>query len=313
MSDTPRILLAVSGGIDSMYLANSASRLWPGAEFALAHCNFCLRGDESDGDEAFVRDWCNSHGIKCFVKKFDTLEYSGSKGISIEMAARELRYSWFRELMNKEGFDSIAVAHNACDNAETLMLNLLRGTGSKGLRGMSSSGNILRPLLGMPREKIRKEMIANGWTWREDSSNAENDYKRNKIRNLVFPVFAQINPSFLRTLETDMEHFRQVDDIAEDYYLSAREKVLKCGASGIETIIVDRLLELKHWKYVLFRILDRYEFSEQTLEKMIALLGKYKDEPRGTVTLGGKKFESPSYVVKASKGGRLTIYSIEEI
>ena len=141
-----KVLLAVSGGIDSMYMLHRAPDLFPGASLAVAHCNFRLRGAESDGDEAFVREECEKAGLTLFVKRFDTSAHASANGISIEMAARELRYAWFRELCREHGFDAVATAHNANDNAETLILNLLRGTGTKGLRGIPDHGSIVRPL-----------------------------------------------------------------------------------------------------------------------------------------------------------------------
>ncbi len=207
------LLLAVSGGIDSMCLCEKV-RL-EGGPFAIAHCNFGLRAEESDADEAFVRKRSEEYGVKCHVKRFDTKTYADKNGISIEMAARELRYRWFGELCSAEGYEAVAVAHNANDNAETLILNLLRGTGLKGVTGMKEEGflpvpeyshiPLRRPLLKMTREEILAFMEERGLPWREDSTNAENDYKRNKIRNLVFPVFKEINPSFVRTLNKDME------------------------------------------------------------------------------------------------------------
>ena len=125
-----------------MYMLHRAPELFPGASFAVAHCNFRLRGEESDGDEAFVRKACEELGIECLVRRFDTLGYASRNGVSVEMAARELRYAWFGELCRERGFDALATAHNAGDNAETLILNLLRGTGTKGLRGIPSSGVI---------------------------------------------------------------------------------------------------------------------------------------------------------------------------
>ncbi|MBR4735399.1 MAG: tRNA lysidine(34) synthetase TilS [Bacteroidales bacterium] len=207
------LLVAVSGGIDSMCLAEKV-RL-EGGPFAIAHCNFCLRGSDSDGDEAFVKAWASSYGITCHVKSFDTLDYATAEGISVEMAARRLRYHWFGELCREHGYSGVAVAHNANDNAETLILNLLRGTGVRGLLGMKVSGFIpdpdfadiplLRPLLGMTREDIEAFAAEHGLSWREDRTNSENDYKRNKIRNLVFPVFREINPRFVEVLNRDME------------------------------------------------------------------------------------------------------------
>ena len=331
-----RILLAVSGGIDSMYLANRAPELFPGASFAVAHCNFRLRGAESDSDETFVREWCSEHGMEFFVTSFDTAEYAAREGISIEMAARDLRYAWFARICREKGFDALSTAHNANDNAETLMLNLLRGTGSRGARGMvsesvlpcplagsdrrepggvtgaepplkeSSSVKLLRPLLGTSREEIEKWMTGHGLQWHEDRTNAESEYKRNKIRNCVFPLFKEINPSFIQTLGADMRRFAQVDDIAEDYYQEALGKGIYNAAEG--SISVPALLALKHWKYVLWRLLEGCGFSQQTFEKLVELLQRYKTGPMGTVTLSGKTFQSHTHSIVAV-GRRLRIVS----
>ena len=211
------LLVAVSGGIDSMCLAEKL-RL-SGEAFAVAHCNFRLRGADSDADEAFVRDWAQGHGIAIHIKAFDTKAFAAAEGISVEMAARRLRYHWFGELCREHGYTAVAVAHNANDNAETLLLNLLRGTGLKGLTGMKAEGflpdpafgdiPLLRPLLGLTREEITAFATEHSLPWREDRTNAENDYKRNKIRNLVFPVFREINPRFIETLNRDMERFAE--------------------------------------------------------------------------------------------------------
>ncbi|MBQ3873719.1 MAG: tRNA lysidine(34) synthetase TilS [Bacteroidales bacterium] len=211
------LLVAVSGGIDSMCLAEKV-RL-EGGPFAIAHCNFHLRGEESDADEAFVRGWASKYGIECHVRHFDTLGHAASEKISTEMAARQLRYRWFGELCKEHGYEAVAVAHNANDNAETLILNLLRGTGLKGIIGMKKEGFIpdpdyadiplRRPLLDMTREDIEAFAKEHGLQWREDHTNAENEYKRNKIRNLVFPVFKEINPSFIQTFNGDMKRFSE--------------------------------------------------------------------------------------------------------
>lgn len=292
-----RILLAVSGGIDSMYLANRAPELFPGARFAVAHCNFALRGAESDADEAFVRAWCAEHGLECFVKHFDTRGYAAEKGVSIEMAARDLRYAWFAKLRREGGFDAVAVAHNADDNAETLLLNLLRGTGTRGLRGMGDHDGIVRPLLDIPREDIRAWMTARGLAWRDDSTNADNTPKRNRIRNEVFPIFARINPSFVRTLGEDMRRFARVDDIADSYFRSVREGLTTPSGD----IRLPAVLALEHWEYVLWRLLEGAGLSGPTFEKLVALLRRYKDAPRGTVTIGGKTFEGTGTVLRIEK------------
>ena len=292
-----RILLAVSGGIDSMYLANRAPELFPGARFAVAHCNFTLRGDESDGDEQFVRDWCAAHGLECFVQRFETTAYAAEHGISIEMAARELRYAWFARLCREGGFAAVAVAHNADDNAETMLLNLLRGTGTRGLRGMGDRDGIVRPLLDTPRAEIRDWMLAHGCAWREDSTNADSTPKRNRIRNEVFPIFAKINPSFLRTLGEDMERIARTDDIAESWFRSVREGLTTADGA----VRIPAVLALEHWEYALWRLLEDAALSAPTFGKLTALLRRYKDEPRGTVTIGGKTFEGAGAVLRIEK------------
>lgn len=248
-----RIILAVSGGIDSMYMSERASELFPEASLAMAHCNFALRGKESDGDEEFVRSWCREHGMPLHVRRFDTRAVAQEQGISIEMAARDLRYAWFAELCREYGYDAVAVAHNADDNAETLVLNLVRGTGSRGMRGMSERSvmdgvAILRPMLGITREQIRLWMTGHGKKWREDSTNAGIDYKRNKIRNQVFPLLRELNPSVIRTLGEDMARLAQVDDIAEDYFRG-------CGLDP-DCIDIQALKGHMHWEYLLFRLTE---------------------------------------------------------
>lgn len=334
-----RILLAVSGGVDSMYMLARSSELFPGASIAVAHCNFGLRGDESDGDEEFVRGWCAAHGIRCFVRRFDTLDYASARHISVEMAARDLRYAWFAELLSGAedeagasgaaealgavagaGFDAVAVAHNADDNAETLLLNLLRGTGTRGLRGMGSrrlpggggrgvagGGLVLRPLLGISRAEIEAWMESHGVPHREDSTNASEVYKRNKIRHSVFPVFAEINPSFLKTIASDMEHIAQVDDIAEEWFRENAPKVAEgwpAAAGQGPMISIPSLMALPHWEYMLWRLLEPYGFDEPTLEdlKGVLLAG-------GTVS--GKTFEAPEW--KAVTGsGKIVIVRRED-
>ena len=336
-----RILLAVSGGIDSMYLAEKAPELFPGASFAVAHCNFRLRGDESDGDEAFVRQWCSDAGLDCFVRRFDTRAEAETKNISIEMAARDLRYEWFAALCRgeepsadgKTGFDAVALAHNADDNAETLILNLVRGTGIKGMRGMSADVldgrgvRILRPLLAVPREDIHRWMVSNGKTWREDSSNAGGEYKRNRIRHEVLPVLKELNPALLKTLTDDMAHFAQVDDIADDCYalllegvacpewsspsgltpptakpavppLSGRGWHVPSGHAtpseqhlSISNII--RLVPRLHQRFFLWKMLSPYGFDSGTVESLADLLEKSSAD--SGITLSGKTFEAAGW------------------
>lgn len=283
------LLLAVSAGIDSMYLAERAGEFFPGCSFAVAHCNFGLRGEASDGDEAFVRAWCAAHGMRLYVRRFDTAGFAAERGVSIEMAARELRYRWFAQLCDEEGFDAVTVAHNAGDDAETMVLNLLRGTGTRGLRGMAASGpipygegrgHLLRPMLGVERQEIEAWMRAQGRSWREDVTNTDTSFRRNLLRHKVFPLLEKINPAFRTALRRDREHLAQADDIAEDYFRQALSDVQ--DADG--RIDVGKLLSCKHWRFLLFRLTEDSGLDAGHLEQLIAALESGR--PRGTRRFG---------------------------
>ncbi|MFH0842715.1 MAG: tRNA lysidine(34) synthetase TilS [Bacteroidota bacterium] len=220
-----RILLAVSGGIDSMVMAHLFTRTC--FETGIAHCNFCLRGKESDRDEELVRKFASDNDIIFFSKRFDTKKYAGEKGISIQVAARELRYGWFEEVIKKNGFSRTAVAHNLNDNIETMLINLTRGTGVTGLTGMRPVNNrIIRPLLFATRETISIYCKSKGIKYREDRSNAETKYTRNKIRSLVIPVLREINPSIEATLQKTAERLRDTDDIVTYFMKELKQKIL---------------------------------------------------------------------------------------
>ena len=252
------LLVAVSGGRDSMVLAEKVRR--SGGPFAIAHCNFRLRGEDSDADEALVREWAARYGITCHVKAFETEACALQKGISIEMAARELRYRWFGELCREHGYEAVLTAHHADDNTETFFLNLLRGTGIKGLCGMPESGflpdpvyrdiPLVRPLLRTTRAEI--DALAAEWKvpYRDDRTNAENAVKRNQLRNRVFPLLREIYPSFERTIAEDMEHLSMVSAIAEDY--NRENASLLWDGKRLDTAL---LRTLPHWEYLLYRIL----------------------------------------------------------
>ncbi len=212
IAEGDKVILALSGGIDSMVLADLL--LKTKVEFVAAHCNFHLRGEESDGDEKFVRDYAERNGIQCFVKHFDTEKYASGNGISIEMAARDLRYAWFEELRQHLGYDIIAVAHHADDQAETFFINLLRGAGLNGLKGMKpQNGVIIRPLLWASREQIRKYAVGNQILWREDHTNAESVYLRNKIRNQLLPTFDELQPEARQGLYKSLEHLSAENEL----------------------------------------------------------------------------------------------------
>ncbi len=283
-----KLLLAVSGGIDSMYMANRAldSALFSyEASFSVAHCNFHLRDEESDADREFVRHWCEENGVEFLSEDFDTSGYAKKKNISVEMAARELRYAWFSKLCQEHGFEATVVAHNSDDNAETLLLNMLRGCGSRGMSGMRKDSGvfpsrILRPLLDISRAEIQEYMESHALPWREDRTNKEDIYKRNLLRHKVLPVFKEINPSALRTLSKDMAHIKEVDDIADEYYIHNRGSLHR----------VESLLGLKHWRYVLYREMQEKGFSEGAFQDLCSLLTSGAQR-------SGKKFISDRWVL----------------
>ncbi|MBQ8838646.1 MAG: tRNA lysidine(34) synthetase TilS [Bacteroidales bacterium] len=310
------ILLAVSGGIDSMCMASLFASLEPSVPFAMAHCNFRLRGAESDGDEEFVRQWAEAHNIVLHRTSFDTEEYAVKHGVSIEMAARELRYGWFARLCMENGYVATAVAHNANDNAETLILNLLRGAGLKGISGMSVISDlpctdvkglkVVRPLLGFTRRQIEGYMFFNKVPYREDSTNASSDYKRNLIRNEVFPLFERINPSFVSTLNREMGYFSEAADIVSDWCNASRPSFRPSEASlsfrpseaslsfrpseASGGIPLYSLLAEKHWRYLLYHMLEPYGFNSATLSSLEELLVSSR-------TVSGKRFESHDYIL----------------
>ena len=294
-------LLAVSGGIDSICLASLFLNSSAGRRFAVAHCNFHLRGEDSDSDEALVAAWCGRNGVRYHKADFDTEQYASSHNVSIEMAARELRYDWFASLCMENGYYGVAVAHNANDNAETLILNLLRGTGLRGITGMQAESvvpvtrdelsgvRLLRPMLSFSREQIEEYVAANSLEYHDDRTNAETVYKRNRIRHLVFPVFESLNPSFLTTFAREMNAFSEVQEIADDYFLSVRESVCEpAGKDEVLRVNAVRLCHLKHYKYVLYRLLGAYGFRDRLLEPVVRLLESGK-------TFSGKVFEAPGY------------------
>ena len=304
-----KTLLAVSGGIDSMCMAEIYVRRCPSDSIAVAHCNFNLRGAESDGDEALVRSWAESHGVRCHVRSFDTRAFAAEHGVSIEMAARELRYRWFAQLCESEGYEEVAVAHNANDNAETLMLNLLRGSGMKGLSGMAevsslpvpagSAVRLIRPMLEMTRKQIEGYALAHGVKYRHDSTNFSSEYKRNMLRNEVFPVFERVNPSVVRTLNREMGYFAEANEIVADYCRKEMEEICHpeerspaCHPEERSDVRISyqALLSRKHWRYLLYHILEPYGFNSSILASIEDLLSSDR-------TVSGKRFDSKEYTV----------------
>ena len=207
-----KLILALSGGIDSMVLADLL--LQAKADFVIAHCNFHLRAEESDGDEQFVRAYAEKNGLTLYVKHFETETYAKEHGISIEMAARDLRYAWFEELRQQLNYDCIAVAHHADDQLETFFINLLRGAGIRGLKGMQPiNGHIIRPLLQTSRAEIQQYAEEHHLQWREDHTNAETLYLRNKIRHELLPVIDSISKEGRSAILKSISHLASENEL----------------------------------------------------------------------------------------------------
>lgn len=210
-----KLLIAISGGIDSVVLTHLCHKL--GLNITLAHCNFKLRGKESDGDEQFVQHLADELNLEVFVQHFDTEKYAKEEKRSIQMAARELRYSWFDELSEQLGFDYILTAHHADDNLETFLINFTRGTGLEGLTGIPEvNQKFVRPLLPFSSAQIHDFAEENQIAWRDDSSNASVKYLRNKLRHEVIPILKEINPSLLHSFENTLHNLQGASHIIDE-------------------------------------------------------------------------------------------------
>ena len=301
-SRSASFLLAVSGGVDSMCLADMWLRCFGAENCAIAHCNFNLRGEDSDGDEALVAGWAEEHGVRLHKVSFDTVQYAGENGVSIEMAARELRYKWFGELCMEHGYAAVVVAHHADDNAETMVLNMVRGAGLKGLTGMKPVSNLpyvdntslLRPLLTFTRKQIEGHVFAWKVPYREDKTNSSVEYRRNSIRHEVFPLFERMNPSYVRTLNREMTYLNDASDIVEQWCKSQIPHVIARSEATWQsvplTVSIPSLLSIPQWRYLLYYILEPYGFNSSTLESLESLLTSDR-------TVSGKRFESEGYVL----------------
>ncbi|EJX03404.1 tRNA(Ile)-lysidine synthetase [gut metagenome] len=227
------LVVAISGGADSVALLLLLQDL--GYPLHAAHCNFHLRAAESDRDEAFVRQLCDQRGIALSVKHFDTRAFAQNRSISIEMAARELRYQWFETLRQEVGAIAVAVAHHADDNAETLLLNLIRGTGLHGLKGMlPQNGTIIRPLLGMRRKEIETYLNRIGQEFVTDCTNAETVYKRNQIRLEVLPLLQRINPSIHEGLSQTAARLAEAEAIYQKGVETLQQQFVTPQPEGID-------------------------------------------------------------------------------
>lgn len=272
-----KLLIAISGGIDSVVLAHLCKVI--NLNFALAHCNFNLRGNESDADEHFVSKFGAAElEVETFIQHFDTEVYANNHKLSIQMAARELRYDWFNDLANQLEFDYILTAHHADDDLETFLINFTRGTGLSGLTGIPMiNNNIVRPLLPFSKEDIEIYAIENNIKWREDRSNESKKYLRNKLRHEVVPILKEINPQLLGSFQNTLESLNDTADIVEESLNAvAKRAIIDIDNNGI-TFKVSDFIKVNNSKAYLFEMFKDYGFTQwnDVVSLLDAETGKY--------------------------------------
>ena len=259
-------VLAISGGVDSMVLANLF--LINNLNFSIAHCNFQLRGKESDDDELFIKKWCSEKDIKLYNKKFTTEDYCKNNKLTIQMGARELRYEWFRELIDKEKHDFIVTAHHIDDQLETFIINSIRGTGIDGLVGIPDKINkIIRPLLMSSKDQIIEYSKVNKINYREDSSNDKEDYLRNKIRHSVIPYLKSDDDNVLLKFKTTIENLNSTKIFVQKVISKVRDRVFIYEGENIITNI-DLLKDLDPIEFYIHELYKDFEFNYKEVMKL---------------------------------------------
>jgi tRNA(Ile)-lysidine synthase len=272
-----KLLIAVSGGADSTVLCELCKQA--GYDFAIAHCNFKLRGEESDRDENFVRQLAEKYQVRIFVKEFDTNAIAKEQKTSIEETARNIRYDWFAALLEENNVDWLLTAHHADDNIETVMMNFFRGTGIKGMRGiLPRQKNIVRPLLFARRQEIEKYATQNNIAFVTDSTNAESDYTRNYFRNELIPAIEKIYPETASNVLKNINRFLDVEEIYNESIYASKDKLLEKHGNEIH-IPVLKLAKTKPLHTVIYEIIAEYNFTAAQVNEVEKLLssesGKY--------------------------------------
>lgn len=267
-----KILLAVSGGADSMLMLHLFSTC--GYNISVAHCNFTLRGNESDADQDFVADYCEKKNIQLYSKTFETESFAIENSISIEMAARNLRYEWFNELIEKENFDFLATAHHLDDLIETFFINLSRGSGIKGLSGIpAKSGKIIRPMLFANRNEIIDYCEKTGIEYRTDSSNAETIYKRNLIRHNIIPLFEDVNPGFRKNVLKTISNLSETEKVFKQK-ISEIKALVYSEENLVSLINIDKLISFTPIRTILFELIKEFGFNAGQTDDIITALNK---------------------------------------
>ena len=295
-----KYLLAISGGADSVALLDVCASL--GYDFIIAHCNFNLRGEESLRDEMYVRDLAKKYKKPIYVVSFDTINYSEVNNCSIEMAARDLRYNWFNELLIEHKCEYILVAHHMGDVVETALINLIRGTGIKGLKGISQiNDKVVRPLLDYSKDDILKYLKSRNIDFCDDSSNFETDYTRNKIRLNIIPEFEKINPSFKRTMYENTKRFSEIEVLFNERVQEVLNDITSYSADRI-LISIEKLKNTNAKNTVLYELLKRYGFNNLLVDEIISSLD----------SLSGKYFDSKSHRLVKDRDS-LILYKLSDL
>jgi tRNA(Ile)-lysidine synthase len=255
-----KLLITISGGLDSVALTHLCHQLK--LNFSLAHCNFNLRGNESDADEDFVLQLAEDLDLEVFIESFDTEDYAKQNKLSIQLAARKLRYHWFEELAEQLHFDYILTAHHADDNLETFLINLSRGTGLEGLIGIPEvNNNIVRPLLPFSRTEIEQYATENHFKWREDSSNASTKYVRNKLRHDVIPVLKEMNPQLLQNFSKTQGFLKQSKNVAEMNVQIISDSIILNSDENEIIYNIPKLKAIENQGFVIYSLFRNYGFK----------------------------------------------------
>ena len=274
---TDRLLIACSGGVDSVVLCHLLYS--NGYQFSIAHCNFQLRGDDSNSDEAFVKELGLHYDVRVFVKRFDTADYAGTNKLSIQVAARDLRYEWFKRLLTENNLDYLLTAHHADDNVETVLMNLFKGTGITGLQGILPGRNkIVRPLLFATKQEIQQYAKEHNLNWVEDASNATDKYTRNFFRHQIIPLVESVVPNAAVNVQQTIEHLKEAAILYKQSIEVHKQKLLEFKGDEVH-IPVLKFAKVTPFNTIAYEIIKQYGFAANQLPDLFSLMksstGKY--------------------------------------